>query len=148
MRPLVRAHAAGAVVLDAHPAEEPATRARLAVGARVVLRVRPQRRLLVADHRALRLPALEQLACRHVRILAARGGGVLAVRAQRQVDRDHVERRARDQLRALGRVDHVIGRRHHVRELADHGWVVAQCAQGLDVGHGGAERSSGALTGG
>ena len=46
MRALVRANLAGAIALDAHAAEEAAARARLPVGARVPLRVSPQRRLV------------------------------------------------------------------------------------------------------
>ena len=87
VRALVRAHPPRAVVLDAHPAEEAPPRERLPVGSGVVLRVRPQRGLAVAHERALQLPALEQLARRGVRVGVALG----------KVDRDDVERRARDQ---------------------------------------------------
>ena len=62
VRALVRAHPPGAVLLDPHPAEEPAPRAPAPVRSGVVLRVRPDRRLAVAHQRALQLPGLEQLA--------------------------------------------------------------------------------------
>ena len=57
VRALVRAHPPGAVLLDPHPAEEPAPGQRAPVGPGVVLRVRPDRRLGVAHERALQLPA-------------------------------------------------------------------------------------------
>ncbi len=53
VRALVGTDPTGAVVLDAHPAEKPTPRARLAVGTGVVLCVRPQRGLTVTDQRPL-----------------------------------------------------------------------------------------------
>ncbi len=88
VRALVGAHPPRPVVLDAHAAEEAPTRARPSVRARVVLRVRPQRGLGVADERSVGLPGLEQLARGRVRIRVV-GSGL------GEVDRHHVERRAR-----------------------------------------------------
>ena len=109
----------------------------MTVGAGVVLGVRPQRGLAIAHERALQLPALEQLA----------RGLVLVRLALGQVDRDDVEGGARDQGGALAGVDHVVGRGDDVGEGADDGGVVVEGAQGLDVGHGGAEGSSGGVAG-
>ncbi len=127
MRALVRANATGAVLLDANATEEPAAGERASAGAGVVLRVSPHRRLLVADDRALELPALEKFPRGRVRI------GL----APRQIDGGDVERRARDQRGALIVVDHVVGRRHDVGQRPDHGLVVVERAKWLHVGHGG-----------
>ena len=53
VRALVRADAAGAVLLDAHAREDAVARELAAVGAGVVLLERPERRLVVADDGAL-----------------------------------------------------------------------------------------------
>jgi hypothetical protein len=125
MRALVRAHATGAVLLDPHAAEEAASGAPLAVRSRVVLRVRPQRRSLVAHERAVALPLREQLAGRRVTVRLA----------LRQVDRDDVPRRASEQLGALRLIDHVVRRRDDVRERPGDSRFVVQRAQRLDIGH-------------
>ncbi len=91
VRALVRTHPARPVALDPHAAEEAAARATLPVRSGVVLRVRPDRRLLVADERALGLPGLELLARGLVWIGLTLG----------QVYGDDVERRALDQRGAL-----------------------------------------------
>jgi len=44
--------------------------------------------------------------------------GIAAVGGLREVDLDHVERRALEQLGALRGVDHVVGRRDHILERA------------------------------
>jgi hypothetical protein len=62
---------------------------------------------------------------------------VAAVRP-RQIDLDHVEGALRDELGALGIVDHVVRRRHDRIERPDRPRVVAEGAEGLDVGHAGA----------
>ena len=127
VRALVRSHATGAVRFDSHAAEEAPPGQPLAVWPRVVLQVRPQRRLAVAHQRTLQLPALEQLARGLI------GVGV----ALREIDRHHVERRAGDQRGALGSVDDVIWRRHHACQRTYHGGVVAKRSQRLYIGHGG-----------
>ena len=99
-----------------------------AVGAGVGLRVGPQCGLGIAHDRALELPGLPQLA----------DGGVGIGLAFGEVDGDHVEGRALEQLLALLCVDHVVGRGGHLGQRADQRLVVVQRAQGLDVGHGGA----------
>jgi len=98
VRALVRADAPGAILLDAHPGEEAPARAQLAVGPAVALLERPQRRFRVAHQHARVLPLGVELG--RVRV------GLIAVR---KVDLDDVVRRARDQLRALAGIDHVIG---------------------------------------
>src|SRR5439155_14518119 len=104
VRALVRPDAAGPISLDAHAAEEAAPRQPLAARAVVLLLVRPQRRFAVAHEGALQLPRLEQLARGLVGIRLALG----------QVDGDHIEGGALDQLRPLIGVDHVVGRRYYV----------------------------------
>jgi hypothetical protein len=61
MGALVGAHATGAVVLDANPAEEAMTGERPSIGAGVVLGVGPYGGLAIADERTLELPVVEQL---------------------------------------------------------------------------------------
>src|SRR5664279_1215703 len=122
---LVRTHAPGTVVLDPHPAEEAAARAREPVRAGVVLSVGPQCRLAVPEERSLQLPALEQLARRYIGIPPAR-------LALGQINRHHVEGRALQQGRALRRVDHVIRRGDHVRQGTHHRRVIVQRAALLE----------------
>jgi hypothetical protein len=52
-----------------------------------------------------------------------------------QVDLDDVVRRTAQELRSLGRVDHVIGRRGHRLQSADLGQVVVKGVESFDVGH-------------
>ena len=125
VRALVRADPARAVVLDLDAREDAVARARLPVGARVVLRERPQRGRLVAHDDPLVVPARE-----HARRMAVRICAVLG-----QVDLDHVVRRTAQELRSLGRVDHVIGRRGHRLQATDLGQVVVKGVEGFDVGH-------------
>ncbi len=145
VRALVRAHPPRPVLLDAHPAEEPAPGLRHPVGAGVPLRVRPDRGLRVAHHGALQLPALEQLSGHPVGIgelaldaLLPVGAALAGGGRPGEIHRDHVERGARDQRGPLRGVDHVVGRGHDVAEGSDHGEVVVQRAQGLNVSHRGA----------
>ena len=136
VRALVRAHAAGAVVLDPHPAEEAAARAARAVRAGVVLGVRPHRRLAVAHERPLQLPALEQLGRRRVGVAALRAGPGRSSATTLYGERA-------EQRRPLLGVDHVVGRRHEVGQRPRDGGLVVKRAQRLDVGHAAAEASSG-----
>ena len=129
---LVRADPAGAVVLHAHAREQAVARARPAVRARVVLRDRPQRRLVVAGEDALLLPAGEHLG----------GVGVGVALGAREVDLDDVVRRAGDELGALRLVDDVVRRRGDGLEAADGREVVVEGAEGLDVGHEAAQASA------
>ena len=92
VRALVRADAAGPVVLDPHPGEDPVARAGAAVGSRVVLGERPQGRLVVLDHDALGAPGGE----RRGRVLV--GLGPLG-----QVDLDDVVGGARRAARRAAR---------------------------------------------
>ena len=126
VRALVRADAARAVVLHAHAREDAVARAGLAVRAGVFLGERPQRGLVVADDDALVVPALEDLCRVAVDVAAA---------VLRQVDLDHVVRRAAHELGSLGRVDHVIGRSRDRLEAADPREVVVKSVERLDVGH-------------
>ena len=126
VRALVRADLAGAVLLDADLREEPAARARLPVGAGVVLGEEPERRLVVADDHAVVLPAGERRRRVFVRVAVA----------LRQVDLDDVVRRAAQQLRALLVVDDVVGRSDDVREVSDDGRVEAESTERSDLGHG------------
>src|SRR6185437_16164636 len=128
---LVVADAAGAVVLDAHAAEEAVTGSRPAVGARVVLGERPDRRLALAHQHALLAPRLERGLGVQIRVAAVGPG---------QVDLHHVERALLRERGALGLVDHVVGRRRDGVQRADHARLVAQGPEWFDLRHGRSHR--------
>ena len=98
---LVRADESRAVVGDPHPAQERAARAADAVGPLELLLQRPQRRVAIRGEDSLQRPFLQGL-CGVLVGIAALGGSW-------QVDLDHVERGAREQLCTSPVVDHVIG---------------------------------------
>jgi hypothetical protein len=131
VRALVRPDPPGAVLLDAHAREQAVARAALPVGAGVVLLERPERRLRVLDDDAFGAPCPERRGGVLVRVAA---GGIL-----RQVDRDGVVGRAREQLGALLGVDHVVRRGRDAREPTGAIEVVVERVQGRDVGHAAAD---------
>ena len=63
--------------------------------------------------------------------------GVLPVVGLGEVDLDDVVRRSLQELRPVGRVDHVVRGRDQIVEVPGAGRVVVQGAKRLDVGHGG-----------
>ncbi len=132
---LVGADGAGLVVLDPDPGEHPVAGVGRAVGGGVLLRQRPDRVLVVGDQHPLRAPGVDQPRRVLIRVADRPRGGVGRVERHRQVDRDRVVRRARQERRPLRRVDHVIRRRGDRAEPADLRQVVVQCPEGLDVSH-------------
>ena len=124
VRPLVRTDASRPVLLDSHARKESAPRPQRSVGPAVALLERPQRRLRVAHQNPRPLPLAVELR-----------GVFVGLTARRQVDLDDVVRRARHELRALARIDHVIGRSHDVGQRARAGKVVMQRPQWLYVRH-------------
>ena len=124
---LVRSHEAWSVGRHPDPAQQSAADRAGPVGGVVLLGQRPERRLAVGAEDALQPPRLERLRGVLVRIAAAR--------RLRQVDLDHVERRAGEQLGPPRRVDHVVGRSDHVGEVRDGGEVVVQRVERADLGH-------------
>ena len=99
---LVGAHEPRPVRGDANAAQDPAAGGPRAVGRLVVLGQGPQGRLTIRGQDALKRPFLQRLGSVHV--------AVAPVGRLGQVDLDHVERRAREQLRPPRGVDHVVGR--------------------------------------
>ena len=126
MRALVRADPAGAVVLDPHAGEDAVARARLRRRGPCSPARAPTAR---ASSSRTTIPSSLQRASTLGRV-AVRIGAVL-----RQVDLDHVVRRTAQELRSLGRVDHVIGRGGHRLQAADLRQVVVKGVEGFDVGH-------------
>ena len=120
MRPLVRQHGSVLVRLDAERGDDARARARDAVGADVVLRQRPEGRLLGREDAVLAPRA--QVAA-----------GLLLGVGQRQVD--DVVRASREVLLALLGADHVVRRRDEALERAGPVGVVAKRAKRLDLGH-------------
>src|SRR5205823_5904277 len=112
-----------------YPGEEPLPGAPPPIGSRVVLRQRPQRwRPVVHDH-GVRLPASEAAGRLLVAIVAALG----------KVDSDDVVGRAGFERDPLFGVYDVIGRRHDVLKAAGLLRVIAQRAEGFDLGHAASE---------
>ena len=114
------------------------TRARMpwrvsarAIGPGVVLGHRPDRRLGVVDQRARLSPLLDRPRRSLVGVALGLLRPALPIRFG-QVDRDRVVGGALEQRRPLLEVDHVVGRRRHVVERADHVEVVVQ---GVDRAH-------------
>src|SRR4051794_14294856 len=117
MGPLVGADAAGAVVLDPDPGQEPPADELAPVGRPVVLLEGPDGGL-VADDGALPLPAAERL-----------GRGGVGIVALGEVDVHGVERRARGQVGPALGVDDVVGRAPELLERPGDVLVVAQRGQ-------------------
>ena len=117
----------GAVVLHPHAREQAAPALLAAVGGRVVLLEHPERGLGLPDEHALLAPGLEHL----LGVLV----GIAASGRPREVDLHDVEGALRQQAVAQLVVDHVVGRGDHRLERAHSPRVVAQRAEGLDLGH-------------
>ena len=113
--PLMRTNAL-AVGGELDPGEEAAAGEAGAVGRRVVLLERPDRRLGVPRQHSLVGPLAQQL--RRVPI------GIAAVRIAGQVELDHVVRRAAGKFGPLRLVDHVVGRSDDVGQRPDRAEVV------------------------
>src|SRR5919204_4180206 len=121
---------ARSVRADADPGEKTVARQRLAPRSGELLVQRPDRRLAVGDEHALKGPRLEGL----VGVVI----GIATGRRLRKVDLDHVERGAREELGALGGVDHVVGGSGDVGERGDRRKVVVKGLEWPDLRHRGA----------
>ena len=132
---LVRADGAGLVVLDPDPGEDAVAAVGVAVGRGVVLGHRPDRGLGVGDQHALRAPGVDRPRRLLVGVALGVAVGVGRVERFRQVDRDRVVGRARQQPRPLGGVDHVVGRRRDRVQRADLVEVVVERVERAHVGH-------------
>ena len=121
-------------VLDPDPGEDAVAGAGGAVGSAVVLRHRPDRRLGVVDQGAGLAPGLHRLGGPRVGVVVRLLRSGLPVRF-RQVDRDRVVGGARQQLRPLRRVDHVVGRRRDPVQRSDDIEVVVGGEDRAHVGH-------------
>ena len=129
MGALVRADAAGSVLLHADAREEALPGTGAAVGSGVILSQRPQARLLVGDQHPLPAPVGELGRRPLVAIFAPFG----------KIDAHDVVRRARFELGALLGIDHVVGGSHDRLEAVGLLEVVAERVQGLDLGHAASE---------
>ncbi len=130
-RLLVGMDVAGAESLQPHPGHHPAADKRLPLELKCLVVDVERRRGLLHEH-ALSLPLLEKPGGPGVPVQAVVVTGLLAVELQPH----HVRRVTIVERGLQGVIDHVVGRRDHLRERADMLGVVAESTERGDGGHG------------